>query len=491
MENLAEKLLFPAPTTTYNAFSFPAELLWFPVNQENYSSAAQEDYGAGLLLEAKSSRYLIIYFHSNAEDIATTYKFSLRLRSTFESTIFSVELPGYGICPGPPSQAACAKVAKAALRFVTNILNWPIEDVIIMGRSLGTYLALEAAENQLCAGVILVSPFATIRSTVSHHIGILSNFVSEDLFNNEEIVKSVPSKLVIIHGTQDKLVPISESERIFKNAPNPFQLFTPDIDHNADLFRCSKSFILPIHSTFPLPDYKFDRTLTVPAEAYDRRLGGVRFVMSNTPLNQPRGDDWDDMTPLDFKQIIKNGEPLCQPNGDLHGMDVHEDDETDDIGLHYDETDSDRVDIDFIQDGINVGIDRFIEKFGSPIMKSPTTKVHLVPKSPVRHPSHQSLYPTSMRSSDEMSLHDYLTGTKPISLPNTVVPHPSHFSSLPDSWSGGMNASNTSETTSSSGDELKKMSCVQEIMSAEEMPRVQLSARSRRRTPLVMKMKGV
>jgi len=377
MENLTEKLLFPAPTTKYNAFSFPQELLWFPVHSSGYSSPNSEDYGPAILLEATSARYLIIYFHSNAEDIETTYKFSQRLRSAFESTVLSVELPGYGICPGTPSQALCAKVAKSAVSFVENILQWPLVDVICMGRSLGTYMALEAAASTNIAGVVLISPFASIRSTVSSHLGMLGNLVP-NCFNNAELVKKVPSKLVIIHGSRDRLVPVAEAKQIFHNAAQPHKLFIPDIDHNADLFRCPLTLICPMHESFPLPDYNFDRTLHVPSEAFDRRHGGVRFglVKTRSPLTQPRGDLPPDNTlvpvdprgrqSLNIKRKLFVSPP--QPGGDIQGMeeaatgddngdsDDHDDDDTTASGLLT-------PDLELITPGIEHGIARYIADF--------------------------------------------------------------------------------------------------------------------------------
>jgi len=389
MENLTEKLLFPVPTTRYNAFSFPTELLWFPVHSSDYTSPDPEDYGPAILLESKSARYLIIYFHSNAEDIATTYKFAQRLRNTLESTILSVELPGYGICPGTPSQALCATLAKAAVRFVQDILKWPLEDVICMGRSLGTYMALEAATNAELAGVVLISPFASIRSTVSQHVGMLGNLVP-NCFNNAELVKKVPSKLVIIHGSCDRLVPVAEAKQVFDNAANPHRLFIPHINHNTDLFRCPMTLICPMHESFPLPDYKFDRMLHVPSEAFDRRLGGVRFSLMNSPLRQPRGDLFPEYRQAHgrHKDALEFVSPP-QPHGDIHGMEeaptVDEDEYNYDDHDDCDDTTASGLrtpDLDLITPGIERGIDRFIADF-PPHKDEYESMVELLPSSPL------------------------------------------------------------------------------------------------------------
>eukprot|EP00397_Hematodinium_sp_SG-2012_P009364 GEMP01009447.1.p1 GENE.GEMP01009447.1~~GEMP01009447.1.p1 ORF type:complete len:391 (+),score=54.13 GEMP01009447.1:68-1240(+) len=294
MFDFAKQILFPAPTTKYTSFGFPSELLWFPLTGTDYSLTEPSEYCPAILLQSKCARFMFIYFHSNGEDIGTTYRFTHRLRSLTGANVLSVELPGYGICPGTPSEESCAKVAKAAMSFVLNILHWPVEDVISMGRSMGTYLALQAAVDlpKKLAGVVLISPFASIRSTVIAHIGFLGGLIP-NIFDNRALASRLKSRLVVIHGSEDGMVPLSEGQKVLAHALNPHKkIYVPPIDHCADLFSTPDSLDDALFDSFPLPNYQFDHTLCVPSAAFDRRHAGIvqSKLSSWAPLARPVGD---------------------------------------------------------------------------------------------------------------------------------------------------------------------------------------------------------
>jgi hypothetical protein len=45
----------------------------------------------------KKSSKIIVYFHGNAEDVSTSYNFTLKMSLTFRCNVLAVEYPGYGL----------------------------------------------------------------------------------------------------------------------------------------------------------------------------------------------------------------------------------------------------------------------------------------------------------------------------------------------------------------------------------------------------------
>jgi len=57
-----------------------------------------------IFLQCTNARYLVLYLHSNGEDIGLCYQFAQGLRMILEVHVLLVEYPGYGISPGHCSE---------------------------------------------------------------------------------------------------------------------------------------------------------------------------------------------------------------------------------------------------------------------------------------------------------------------------------------------------------------------------------------------------
>jgi len=282
--------LYPAPPPSYTAESFPNELLWIPCTD----AGREFESVPAVLLQCPAARYLVLYLHTNGEDLGLCYSFGCGLRSVLEVHVLLVEYPGYGICPGKSSEESLWRVAIAAFQFCSHVLRWPAEDVIVMGRSLGGALATRLASNFLCHGIILVAPFLSLVDAVSHHVGVLARVLVGDCFCNRVRMQDVRVPTLIIHGVLDTLVPWRQGQELFENCPHDKKLFvSPELmDHNCDLLSDPDFLIRPMLRFFALPDYCFV-DLTIPPDLFDNRPKFHRIVemaKDDVPLCQAMGD---------------------------------------------------------------------------------------------------------------------------------------------------------------------------------------------------------
>jgi len=273
---LVAGVLFPCPAPSYSIDNFPGELIWVPkgpvVDLEPNAEGTQApcDSVPCLLLPYESARFLILFFHSNAEDIGRCRWFCQFLRDQFQVHVLSVEYPGYGVCPGPTTCEGVIANALAALQFVTQVLQIPLENVKVFGRSIGTGPAVQLASRFKLAGVILVTPFLSVKALFRDKIGFLSNFV-EEWFANDEAVPQIKSPTMIIHGRRDRLIPYSHAEGLYNACVARKLLINPvAMEHNTNLTSDVSYLIVPMFRFFSLPDYSFQE-LKVPSWAYDKR----------------------------------------------------------------------------------------------------------------------------------------------------------------------------------------------------------------------------
>mmetsp|Transcript_60333 Transcript_60333/g.112733 ORF Transcript_60333/g.112733 Transcript_60333/m.112733 type:complete len:494 (+) Transcript_60333:161-1642(+) len=270
--NLVNALLFPAPESSYDLYTFPEEeLIWLP-RSLNPEDPDVEDNVPCLFLTSNSARFVMLYMHSNAEDLGRCYNFCNMLRMQFQVNVIAVEYPGYGICPGGQAdEMSVLANAQLAFRFVTEVLGYPPEDIIVLGRSVGSGPALHVAASAKTYGVILICPFLSVKEVVRCHLGRVANFI-EERFPNKENIKNISGFLLIVHGKKDTVVPWTHGQELYETCTRRKRLVTPeDMTHNASLLTDPAVFIMPVLQFFGLPDYNFE-PLRIPSWVYDATL---------------------------------------------------------------------------------------------------------------------------------------------------------------------------------------------------------------------------
>lgn len=248
--NLVERLVFPAPKSSYNIKSFPEELILIP--------RADGEKIPCLFLPFKHARFLFIYFHANAEDLGLCYTFCTIIRDLFQVHVLAVEYPGYGICPGHCTEEGMMANATAAVRFAMDTLRWPLDGIKLFGRSIGTGPAVAMAAQYEFAGLILVTPFLSIQRIFRAQVGAFANLIA-DRFDNLELASKIESPTLIIHGQQDTLIPLAHSKLIYDTLPAKKMMVCPAMmGHNTSLLANVATFVLPMTQFFSLPDYTFE-----------------------------------------------------------------------------------------------------------------------------------------------------------------------------------------------------------------------------------------
>ncbi|CAE7279560.1 ABHD17B [Symbiodinium necroappetens] len=270
--NLVNTLLFPAPEASYDLHTFPEEeLIWLPRSLDPEDPNVEANVPC-LFLTSNSARFVMLYMHSNAEDLGRCYNFCNMLRMQFQVNVLAVEYPGYGICPGGQAdEVSVIENAKLAFRFVTEVLRYPSEDIIVLGRSVGSGPALHVAAMAKTYGVILICPFLSVKEVVRCHLGRVADLI-EERFPNKEKIRDISGFLLIVHGKKDTVVPWTHGQELFETCTRRKRLVTPeDMTHNASLLTDPGVFIMPVLQFFGLPDYSFE-PLRIPSWVFDATL---------------------------------------------------------------------------------------------------------------------------------------------------------------------------------------------------------------------------
>jgi pimeloyl-ACP methyl ester carboxylesterase len=193
-----------------------------------------------LLFKQELSDYVIIYSHGNACDVGQAEDTYKMLSKEMKVSMCLYDYKGYGFSrpKKQPKEQSCCRNLLSVIKYC-NTKGYPNDKIILLGHSIGTgpstYCASVAED---IAGLILMSPFKSIIKTQVDNK--LFNYTNKliDMFSNEYYIKLVTCPVFIIHGMNDKVVPISHGQSLQKKVNNKYDPYwVVDAGHN-DIITC-------------------------------------------------------------------------------------------------------------------------------------------------------------------------------------------------------------------------------------------------------------
>ena len=127
---------------------------------------------------------------------------------------------GYGGSTGRPSEAGLLRDAVAAYDFAR--ARYPAKRIVLFGESLGTAVAVALAAGHEIGALILDAPFssATDVGAAAYPFAPV-RWMLKDKYRSDERIGRVSAPLLVLHGEQDRIVPIRLAERLFALAREP------------------------------------------------------------------------------------------------------------------------------------------------------------------------------------------------------------------------------------------------------------------------------
>lgn len=151
----------------------------------------------------------IIYFGGNAEDV------SLNLPS-FDQTfphhaLYLLHYRAYGGSTGSPSEAANHLDALALYKHV----RAQHSNVVVIGRSLGSGVAVRLASQQPVSRLILVTPYDNLQETAASRFPLFPvRWLLRDKYNSGSYAPVVTAPTRILAAEQDEVIPRASTEAL-------------------------------------------------------------------------------------------------------------------------------------------------------------------------------------------------------------------------------------------------------------------------------------
>ena len=184
------------------------------------------------LKEGADGLPFVIYYGGNGEEISWNFK---RFTELSVSGFLLVNYRGYGDSEGNPSAAALKSDAVFIFDELVAREGVASNEIVLVGRSLGSGVAIDLAINRPVAGLLLVTPFDRLSSIGSHHYPFLP--VRRMLRHKMESIDLAPEISVpnlVVLAENDHTIPPKYGRRLYEALAGPKELVTiAHADHNS------------------------------------------------------------------------------------------------------------------------------------------------------------------------------------------------------------------------------------------------------------------
>jgi len=218
--SFADKLIFQPPPSSYTTMLEGLETI----------ESGESKPIAFIHLKASPGAPTLLYSHGNAEDIGQNMPIFKEWHDRGLGVI-AYDYPGYGLSLGTPTEAS---TQHTIFRIWEHALASGISpsSIIIVGRSIGSGPSVWLSSFVNPAGLILISPLKSAFTT-AFPLPIFPG----DRFPNLRRIREIETPLLVIHGENDQVIPISHGEAIHNSSPSDLKFLAkiPNTGHN-DLF---------------------------------------------------------------------------------------------------------------------------------------------------------------------------------------------------------------------------------------------------------------
>ena len=175
----------------------------------------------GWFIESKKRGKVLLYSHGNGGNISHRIDLiDIYIRAGY--SVFIYDYRGYGKSEGKPNEKGTYLDGEAAWNYLINEKKYEPKDIILLGRSIGGGIATYLAVHRKPSGLILDSAFTSVKDMARKLFPYLPvRFMKTYGYDNIKRIKNIKCPVLIIHSSEDELIPFDHGKRLFEAANMP------------------------------------------------------------------------------------------------------------------------------------------------------------------------------------------------------------------------------------------------------------------------------
>lgn len=212
-----DSILYPLtkyPEGQYDTNTVPHEDVFFRLPDNTLL------HGWWIKNNTNNGSYPLVYSHGSGFNLAVGYRID-RYRTLLEMgySIFVYDYPGYGRSEGSPTENNVYDSAVAAINWLRDNRSIPIQNITVLGRSLGGAPACKLASlDPEPKALILLSTFSKFADCISYAYpmyGWYISIISGVRYDNRVLCGGYDGPTFMYHSNDDETSPISSAVELF------------------------------------------------------------------------------------------------------------------------------------------------------------------------------------------------------------------------------------------------------------------------------------
>jgi uncharacterized protein len=222
-------------------------ILKLPFREVEFETAAKIKLHGWMVGEDYFSK-VVVFFHGNGGNISANLKilpifYRLGLRT------FIFDYRGYGRSEGTPSEEGTYWDAETVWRYLTKSEGIAPGRIILYGHSLGGAVAASLASKVKPRALILEASFSSIPELGKSVFPFFPvRMMCKFQYNTRAFLSQISVPVLVIHSPNDKTVPFSHGETLYRAANPPKRFLKIYGTHNEGFINCLELYILGLQS---------------------------------------------------------------------------------------------------------------------------------------------------------------------------------------------------------------------------------------------------
>jgi alpha-beta hydrolase superfamily lysophospholipase len=174
----------------------------------------------------------IIFFHGNAGNIISQHKLMLPfVKAGYK--VFMADYSGFGFSTGKATRKNVLLDGNSAIQYFKSLETEAKHQWIIYGQSLGGHLTpvVALANENLIDGIVVEGAFTSHQDIGANTAGFIARILIAEKYSAKKAIKQFKKPVLIIHSTEDNVIPYRMGEQLFEVANEPKQFYQVEKCH--------------------------------------------------------------------------------------------------------------------------------------------------------------------------------------------------------------------------------------------------------------------
>lgn len=192
------------------------QLIYFPVPAafppDNPLIVQQGQVQVQVSQQPRSGPQALLYFGGNAEDVSVSLS---EFAQAFPNhALYLMHYRGYAGSEGKPSEQALVSDALALFDHIKQQHS----DITIIGRSLGSGIAVQLAANRSVQQLVLITPFDSLTALASQQFPFVPvRWLLKDRYESTRYAGSIDTPTLLLVAEQDEIIGRARSEALYQS----------------------------------------------------------------------------------------------------------------------------------------------------------------------------------------------------------------------------------------------------------------------------------